>query len=262
MADAATVIPKEALAFLKAKGLKPGFSYLDIWQAEHTAAFTVAKMLNVDLLTEVKGLVEAALESGQTFEQFRDALKPHLVNAGWWGVQTMKDPLDGEEKLVQLGSEERIKTIYRTNMRTARSAGQWDRIERTKRVMPYLLYQLGPAKEHRPIHMGWNGVCLPVDDAWWQTHFTPNGWGCHCYIRQVSRVEYDKLNAAKTISTTAPEIKYKTWVNKRTGEQTEVPEGIDPGWDYNPGKYRQQNLDLQLAKKQALFDNAGNNASS
>lgn len=50
--------------------------------------------------------------------------KPQLVNAGWWGVQLMDDPLTGETKAVQLGSEERIKTIYRTNMRTARAAGQ------------------------------------------------------------------------------------------------------------------------------------------
>ncbi len=248
------IVPKEALAWLNSKGLKPGFDYRDVWQAELSAAFTVAKMLNLDLLSDVKTLVSTALEAGQTFEQFRDALKPQLVNAGWWGVQLMDDPLTGETKPVQLGSEERIKTIYRTNMRTARAAGQWDRIDRTKRVMPYLIYQLGPAREHRAQHVSWNGICLPVDDDFWKTHFTPNGWGCHCWIRQVSNVEYTQLVDAGSVTTTAPEIKYKKWVNKRTGEEQDVPVGIDPGWDYNPGKYRQQNLDLQLAKKQAQFD--------
>ena len=37
------------------------------------------------------------------------------------------------------------------------------------------------------------------------------------------------------IQTTAPEIVYKDWVNKRTGEVIRHPVGIDPGWDYNVG---------------------------
>lgn len=69
------IVPKEALAWLNSKGLKPGFDYRDVWQAEHSAAFTVAKMLNLDLLSDVKTLVSTALEAGQTFEQFRDALE-------------------------------------------------------------------------------------------------------------------------------------------------------------------------------------------
>ena len=26
------------------------------------------------------------------------------------------------------------------------------------------------------------------------------------------------------------------YIDKRTGEIKEVPKGIDPGWDFNPGK--------------------------
>ncbi|MHA0401877.1 phage minor head protein, partial [Escherichia coli] len=44
------------------------------------------------------------------------------------------------------------------------------------------------------------------------------------------------------------------WVNKRTGEEEDVPEGIDPGWNYNPGINREQELARQLATKQARFD--------
>ena len=32
------------------------------------------------------------------------------------------------------------------------------------------------------------------------------------------------------------------WRNKRTGQTVEVPVGIDPGWDTNPGKNRARNL--------------------
>lgn len=255
------VVPKEALNWFKRKVIKPGFDYRDVWKEEHSNAFTVAKMLNADLLTDVQQLVAEALEQGQTFEQFRDVLKPLLVKSGWWGIQDMVDPLTGDEKPVKLGSEGRIKTIYRTNMRTARAAGQWERIERTKRVLPYLLYQLGPSMEHRVDHVKWKGTLLPVDDPWWNTHATPNGWGCKCWIRQVSKQEADKLIAEDKVSTVAPDGGTKRWVNKRTGEVEVLPEGIEPGWNYNPGKGREQALADDLSKKEQRFRETLSNGS-
>ncbi|EMK5463007.1 hypothetical protein V9G51_001979 [Vibrio cholerae] len=245
------IVPKEALAWFKRKGIEPAFDYRDVWKEEHGNAFTVAKMLNADLLVDVQQLVADAIEQGQTFEQFRDVLKPLLVKSGWWGIQTLVDPLTGDENPVQLGSEGRMKTIYRTNMRTARAAGQWERIERTKRVMPYLLYQLGPSMEHRVDHVKWKDLLLSVDDSWWASHMPPNGWGCKCWIRQVSKFEANKLIAEGKVSTTAPDGGTKRWVNKRTGEVEVLPEGIEPGWNYNPGQARQKALEDDLAKKES-----------
>ena len=229
------MINQDALAWFNAKGLKPSFDFRDVWKEEHNNAFTVAKMLNLDLLEDVQLMVSSAIENGQTFAQFRDTLKPHLVKKGWWGIQEMADPLTLDTKLVQLGSTARIKTIYKTNMRTARAAGQWERAQRTKSALPYLLYELGPSENHRHDHEQWAGICLPVDHAFWKTHFVPNGWGCKCGIRQVSEREYQSLLKAGKIKTQAPTEKTKQYVNKRTGEVENVPEGIDPGWNYNPG---------------------------
>lgn len=33
-----------------------------------------------------------------------------------------------------------------------------------------------------------------------------------------------------------PETTYYNWTDKATGEVHRVPVGIDPGWDYHPGK--------------------------
>jgi uncharacterized protein with gpF-like domain len=250
------IIPQEALEWFKRKGIKPSFDYLDVWKQEHTNAFTVAKMLNADLLVDVKQIVQDAIEQGQTFEQFRDVLKPLLVKSGWWGVQQMVDPYSEETRPVQLGSEGRLKTIYKTNMRTARSAGQWERIQKTKRALPYLLYQLGPSEQHRMEHVKWNGVLLPADDPWWDVHMTPNGWGCKCWIRQVSQFEANKLTEGGKVSTTAPPSKDKQWVNKRTGEVEVLPVGIEPGWNYNPGKGREEMLAKDLQKKEQRMRDA------
>ncbi|HHW4665539.1 TPA: phage minor head protein [Yersinia enterocolitica] len=271
------IVPKEALAWFKAKKLQPGFDFRDVWLEEHSAAFTVAKMTQLDLLNDVKELVTNALATGQTFREFQQVLEPLLVKRGWWGIRDMVDPLTNETKTVQLGSESRLRTIYDTNMRTARTAGQWQRIERTKRAMPYLIYTLGPSREHRVDHLKWANICLPVDDPFWLTHTGPNGWGCKCGIRQVSKYEYEQLlenGATQTtavyddnglptgqvrktktpLKTEAPPVKNVKWLNNRTGEEELIPEGIDPGWNYNPGINRQAALERQLNTKQQVFD--------
>jgi uncharacterized protein with gpF-like domain len=71
-------IPKEALAYFKAKKLRPEFSYLDVWREEHTIAFTVAKVLERDLLADVQTSLERALEEGVPFKQWAKDIKPTL----------------------------------------------------------------------------------------------------------------------------------------------------------------------------------------
>jgi hypothetical protein len=229
------VAPKEALAWFDAKSLQVGFDHNDVWQQEHSRAFTVAKAMQIDVLSDIRDAVQGALKEGKTFNQFRAELTPVLQNKGWWGQQEMTDPHDGRLKEVQLGSARRLHTIYRTNMRTARAAGQWDRIQRTLKTHPYLQYNLGPSEHHRTEHESWNKLVLPANDPFWQTHFAPNGWGCKCRIRQLSTAEAKRLGI-----NTAPVIETQEWINKRTGEVHQVPKGIDPGWAYNPGANRNQ----------------------
>ena len=185
--------PQEALDWFRAKGLRPGFSHLDVWREEHAVAFTVAKMLELDLLADVRDAVDRALADGETFRDFARRLTPILQDKGWWGSAEMIDPVTGAARPVRLGSPRRLRVIYDTNLRTARAAGQWARIQRTQDSHPYLLYTVGPSREHRPEHLSWHGTLLPVDDPWWKTHFAPNGWGCKCRIRQVSQRERDRL---------------------------------------------------------------------
>lgn len=227
--------PKETLAYFRAKGIKPGFDYRDVWKEQHATAFTVAKAMNIDVLESIRDELDRALAEGIPFAQFKKDLKPTLEKLGWWGTSQEVDPLTGKKSTVQLGSPRRLKTIYEVNMRTARAAGQWQRAQRTKRTHPYLLYQLGPSKEHRAEHQKWADTLLPIDHAWWQTHMPINGYGCKCRVRQVSKAEYARLSEKGQVSTQAPAVNHREWLNKRTGETVLVPEGIDPGFDTNPG---------------------------
>ena len=136
-------------------------------------------------------------------------------------------------------------------MRTARTAGQWERIQRTRDLLPYLVYSLGPSQVHRDQHVGWAGLILPVDDPWWNTHFPPNGWGCRCRVRQVSARERDRLLAREGggFRAEAPAVRTREWVNPATGDVRRVAEGVDPGWDYNPGAHRTLGIHRRLVER-------------
>ena len=170
-------VPAEALEFFRAKRLRPSFSYLDVSAEEHALEFTVAKSAQFDILDDVRGALREHLAGGGTLRTFEKQLTPILRAKGWWGRKQVTDPETGETVEAQLGSPRRLKTIFRSNMRAARAAGQWERIQRTKAALPFLLYRLGPSREHRDEHVAWNGTLLPADDPWWHDHCPPNGWG-------------------------------------------------------------------------------------
>lgn len=235
------------LAYLKARGLVLAWSYKDVWGEEHTFNFTVAKATQLDVLRAIRDELIKAHAEGQPYEVFRRRLTPRLMELGWWGEGDVPDPkVGGVKRTGQLGSPRRLKTIYDANIRTAHAAGQWQRIERTKTVMPYLVYELGPAERHRPEHAVKRGTLLPVDDPFWNAWMPPNGWGCKCRVRQVSAAEVRRRGWAVSES---PKVPMRQWFNDRRGETIEVPEGIDPGWATNPGRTRLQNLNRLTVDK-------------
>ena len=237
--------PREALAFFRAKDLRPGFDYRDVFGQEHAYAFTVAKALQLDVLEEIRRHVDRALAEGRPFAQFRRDLEPKLRDKGWWGRQPRLDPRTGETREVQLGSPRRLRRIYEANLRAARAAGQWERIQRTKATHPYLLYRLGPSRDHRDEHVAWDGLLLRADDPWWHDHFPPNGWGCKCWVRQVSEREAARLGGPRQ----APARDPVAWTNPRTGKTLQVDRGLDPAWASNAGRDRQRILTDRLAGK-------------
>ena len=244
------ILPKEALEYLKNKKLQVGFSYKDVWHEEHATAFTVAKAMQLDVLSDLHSAVVDAMEQGQSFESFKRNIKPMLQQKGWWGKQEMTDPLTGKTVKAQLGSDRRLKTIYRVNMRSAYQKGRYERTMASD-LHPYLMYRIGPSIHHREEHVSWDGLILPKDDPFWDSHFPPNGWGCKCYTRAVTeaRLKRDQAQGIPVpprvdgsgggtlhIKTQAPPVKYKTWFNERKGTVEQVPEGVDPAFNWHQGK--------------------------
>jgi uncharacterized protein with gpF-like domain len=134
-----------------------------VWNEEHASAFTVAKAMQVDVLSNLHNAVIQAVEKGQSFDTFKKSIKPTLQQKGWWGRKEMTDPLTGKTVDAQLGSDRRLKTIYNVNMRSAYQKGQYDRTMQSD-LHPYLMYRIGPSVKHRKEHESWDGLVLPKDD--------------------------------------------------------------------------------------------------
>lgn len=236
--------PPEASRYLRNKGLRPSFSWLDVEPEEHAVAFSVAKMAELDLLAAARAEVQKALDEGLPFAAFKKNWQSRPGLAEWLGKRDQQDPLTDEIVEIKRSPARRLKVIYDTNLRSARAAGQWERIERTKAAFPFLEYQLGPSERHRPKHVEKAGMIIPVESAFWDEWMPPNGWGCKCWVRQVTRAEAERRGISP-----APDVPDTVWTNPRTGDMRIVPVGIDPGWERNPGKLRREGIEALLAEK-------------
>ena len=244
------MIPKAALRYIQNKKLSPAFSYKDIWNEEHATNFTVAKAVQMDVLKDIKDAVETALSDGQTFEQFKKNLEPTLRQKGWWGHKDVFDEKTGRTIYSQVGSDRRLKTIYVINLRSAYQEGRWERTQEST-AHPYLMYRVGNSKNHRKEHLAWDGLVLPKDDPWWNSHYPPNGWGCKCWTMAVSEARKQRLEETGVkvppsvdgepgytvkIKTQAPPEAYWNFYNERKGIIEKVPKGVDPAFNWNPGR--------------------------
>lgn len=225
--------PEDAIAYLRSKGYQVTARWSEMLHREHARAFTVAHLARLDLLEAVRRTLDDALARGETFEQWRANIEPTLVREGWWG-RAVDPSLTGADRPLVVGPR-RLATIYDTNLRTSRAAGQWARIQEAKADRPYLRYSAVLDRRTRPAHRAWHGVILPVDHPWWATHFPPNGWRCRCTVQQFSERDMERRGYSVTPDDELPADDPRRFV-AADGRQIDVPAGIDPGFAYNPGQ--------------------------
>lgn len=227
--------PEEAIAWFKAKGMQFTWDWAEMWQEEHARAFTVAKVIKADILADIRTALDKAMADGTTFEQFQKDLIPTLQRKGWWGRQEALDTATGELSIVQLGSRYRLKTIFDVNIQTSLQVGHYKAMTDPDviKARPYWRYSAVMDGKTRPMHRQWHGMVLPADSPWWDSHYPPNGWSCRCTVVSMSMREItrDGLRVSDM-----PAENLRPWTNPKTGKTMYVPEGIDPGWAYNPGK--------------------------
>lgn len=205
---------KEQLDFFRNKLNLPSERWDDIVRSAHDRAFIVAGVGKADLLNDLNRAVEKSIAQGLGIEEFRRDFQQIVANHGWTGWTGEGSPA---------GEAWRTRVIYQTNMATSYAAGRWKQLNDPGllRLMPNWRYVHADGVAHpRPLHLAWNGTTLPHDHPFWQTHFAPNGWGCHCRV-----VPVDKRQSIK------PPPDGWDKLDPKTGTQI----GIDKGFDYAPG---------------------------
>lgn len=70
-------------------------------------------------------------------------------------------------------------------------------------VFPYREYHSMGDDHVRPTHAALNGIVLPVDHEFWQTHFPPWEFGCRCQVISISQDDHDDIK--KTDKKKAPD---------------------------------------------------------
>lgn len=235
-AELTPLAPEDAIRALQARGanLSPSFNWQEVYAEEHAKAFTFAKSAGFDVMNDVFGALETSLKEGKTLRDFAKSLTPVLQQKGWWRRKLAVDPNTGEQQLVQLGSPRRLELIFNVNMRVSYAAGHWANFERNRRARPFLRYVCILDGRTRPEHRKRHNLCLPVDHPYWDTWAPPCGWNCRCTLQAMSQAEVDRMRDELIFEPPADDL--IPWTNKVTGEIRNIPRGIDPGWDHNPGK--------------------------
>ncbi len=243
--------PEDALAYLKARGqITKTWSWADLIREEHSHAFTISRLTNVDLLKDLQDMITKSVNGEMGRTDFMRNAKAALQAKGWWGEVTQTDPATGRDVTTTFNPQ-RLKLIYDTNTRQAYAAGQWERIQLGKASHPYLRYITKDDGRVRASHAQWHNLTLPVDHPFWQTHYPPNAWRCRCRVISVTQREYDKGKTpmGQDMLKVAPKVQMQDWTNPRTGEVMQVPVGVHPSFAYNPGMNRAQKLEQVVLDK-------------
>ncbi|MFN4325232.1 MAG: phage minor head protein [Azonexus sp.] len=211
----------EQISFFRQKLNLPSERWDDIRRAAHDRAFMVAGAMKADLLNDLRGAVDKSIAEGKSLGWFRKEFAAIVGRHGWQGWTGEGSPE---------GFAWRTRVIYQTNLATSYAAGRYRQLTDPEllTLRPYWRYKHADGVANpRLQHVAWNGLTLRHDHPFWQTHFPPNGWGCHCSVQAVSRREYVKAQAAGLGE--PPE----GWdaIDEKTGE----PAGIARGFGYAPG---------------------------
>jgi len=211
----------EAIEFLRQKVNTTSTGWTDVWQRANARAFTVAGAATDALVEDFRAEILKALEQGTTLQEFRGAFDEIVRKHGW-------------EHTGRPGWRSRV--IYETNLSMAYSAGRYAQQTEPETLLafPYWQYVHSGARHPRKQHLAWNGIVLAATDPFWDWAYPPNGWGCGCRVRPLSETRLRRQGRVGVDE--APERIPTQTVVRRTGEVLKGSLGVDPGFDYNPGK--------------------------
>lgn len=217
----------EQLEAFRRKLSLPSRRWDDLIRHGHDHGFIVAGATKADLVADLRQAVDSAIENGESLGKFRQRFRETVARRGWTGWT-------GEGS--KAGQAWRTRVIYKTNLDTSYAAGRWQQMTDPELMQdrPYWQYVHNTVENPRIQHRRWDGLVLPAAHPWFNTRYPPNGFGCNCGVRTLSRRDLARLG--KSGPDTPPDDGTWEHVHPETGEVTEVPNGVQYGFDYAPGQ--------------------------
>jgi|GEM_PF-1699286 len=179
--------PLDNIAFLMSKKPELHFDYDEIKFEAHQRAFTIAKITQIDLLSDIQTSLENAFVEGQSFEKWKKELKPTLQKHGWLGKVVVQNPSTKEQKEIFVGAS-RLKKIFYTNARTAYAQSE-ARAGYKLPLSEYIRYVAILDNRTRHTHAQMHGKIAHRKDKFWEKNYPPNGWNCRCAVEFISKDE-------------------------------------------------------------------------
>ncbi len=140
-----------------------------------------------------RAIAIAGIDNMNQVRQVRDAIAK--VPAGQTWADTKKTILPILQKNNVANASKRADTLIQTNAfqayATTRRREQLD--PRMVKLFPYLRYRTMRDNRVRPTHRRLDGLTLPANDPFWETHYPPWEFNCRCMVTQVSQQDADKM---------------------------------------------------------------------
>ncbi len=233
--------PEEAIAYFNSLGVTPTFSWDEVAKDSTKNSFTIAKLASLDVLQDTRDALEDALQNGIPYSQFKKDFKKVLNSHGWDGVKEIADS-SGAITGVKFDDPWRMRTIYRTNMQSAYSAGHYKTQVETADVFPYWEYDAVGDRRTRPSHLELDGAVFRADDPFWDTFYPPNGFNCRCTVNTLTEDDVQasgvvvqtgagKITTEEHVASNGTTSSFSVYTNDK-GVSTKT----DNGWNYNVGQ--------------------------
>lgn len=137
------------------------------------------------LLPELRGraFTVTGIEDANTLQRIRDTIADLPQGSVWKDVKA--GVADELKPFLGDGAERRAELLLRTHAFQAFQASNW-RVAQADADTTHLQYLATEDDRVRDSHLALNGLILPKDDPFWDTHLPPWDWGCRCRIRPMN----------------------------------------------------------------------------
>ncbi len=212
-------LPMEAAAeFWRNKVMLGPAEFAELADEAKIRAFGVAGIAKGSELATVYNSLQAAIDKGISYGEFKKECAEIFARRGWTGKR-----------------EWRVQNIFRTNIQTAYNSGRYKSQKENAETFPYLQYNAVNDRRTRPTHKAMDGKVFPLDHPFWDTWYPPNGYRCRCSTLSLTGRQVDRMGLkVETSDPTGSPIEIP---NQVTGAKMTVQQLLpDPGFDHHPGK--------------------------